>query len=587
MKKQIKIPLIISGGIILCLAVFAGVVYSTVNSAVGSDKILDGVTSCGVDLGGLDKEEAAELLLTAEPQPDTRAVGIESGETKIRFELKNAGITFDTEKTAEDAYNVGREGSLLSKYRVMRALKKNRKIDIDPSFNEDEKSFRGAVMTMFAEQGLEFEKFTAELSEDKAHIVLGDENSEINFEKLLKEVEKEIKEPSDEEKYIEAEFVKSKPVTAKEIYDSIYVETKDATSDTKDGITVLVPETDGISLEMADIEKALSEGGKEFDIPIKREKASVTIKNVQGNFFNDVLGTYTSYFNAGVAGRSYNIALAASKINGTVLNYGEEFSFNNVVGSASASAGFRQATVYTADGMVPGIGGGVCQVSSTLYNAALYADMQITDRRNHSYTVSYVKYGLDATVSYGSLDFKFKNTSKGPIKITASTNGGSITVSILGKKTNNNKVELSSAVLETYPYKSVRKGTTDLEAGKTRRAQSGSQGMKVSVMKTVKDPSGNVIRSESLGIDYYQPMNEIIEVGVNPDGSMPDENAVPADTEPAGVEGNLSAEEEVAAEAEQAQSEQTQSEQTQSEQTPAEETPQPREQSGGSAPEQE
>ena len=550
MKKKILIPLLILAGVIVSVGSYIGVVYSAVNSAISDGKILQGVTSCGVDLGGLDVDEAAEALTALEPQPDTRAQGVEASDTRIRFEIKNAGITFDPQKTAEEAADIGREGTVFSKYSLIKKLKKGEKLDIEPSFNTDAEKFKEAIITMLAEQGVEFSKFKAELSEDTAHIVINEGETEIDFDKLLKEVEKGLHEPDDEEKYITAQFEKSKPVTAKEIYNGIYVETKDATSDTKDGVTTLIPEVDGINLDIKDIEKALKDNKTEFDIPITREKAKVSIKNIQGDFFNDVLGTCTTYFNAGVTGRAYNIALAASKINGTVLNVGEEFSFNEVVGRTTASTGFKQATVYTADGMVPGIGGGICQVSSTLYNAALYADMKITTRQNHSYTVAYVKYGLDATVSYGSLDFKFVNSSKGPIKISASAGGGAVTVSVLGKKTNNNTIELSSAVLGTYPYKTVRKGTRDLPAGQTRRAQSGSQGLKASVTKTVKDASGNVIKTETIGIDYYQPMNEIIEVGVNPDGSMPDENAVPADTLPDNSNGELSAEEAVAAEAE-------------------------------------
>ena len=555
MKKRMKIPVIVLSIAVVCAVIYTISAYSTVHSATKGDKILTGVSSFGVDLGGLTKSEAAEKLSSDKNQPDTKALGVESNDVKIRFEIKNAGITFDPNKTAEDAFNVGREGSVFSKAGIVRKLRKGKTVEIEPEFNYDEEAFRGAVLTMFGEQGLEFAKFKVELSEDKAHIVLNEDNSEIDFKKLFKEVKKEIKENDGEEKYIEAAFVKGKPVKAQEIYDSIYIETKDARADEKDGITILVPEVNGINLDIEDIEKALDGEKTEFDIPIKREKAKVSIKNIQGHFFDDVLGSYTTYFNSWVAGRSYNIALAASKINGTVLNYGEEFSFNDTVGRTTESAGFKQATVYTADGMVPGIGGGICQVSSTLYNAALYANLQITRRQNHSYTVAYVKYGLDATVSYGSLDFKFKNSTKGPIKISAYTSGGSVTVSILGKKTDNNKIEISTNVMETYPFETVRKGTKELETGKTRKAQSGSQGIKVSVMKTTKDASGNVIKNESLGINYYQPMNEIIEVGVNPDGSIPDENAVPADAVPAeappAAEGELSAEEEVAAEAEQ------------------------------------
>lgn len=562
MNKKLKI--LLSVLIVLCVVLIGAfaIMSSAVSGAVTADKIAKGVYLGECRIEGMTVKEAADALSAMEGRPDAKALTLSVRDKEITFEMRNAGFVFNPEKTAEEAYKIGRDGSVFGRYSDIRKLKSKKYKGIKPVFDMSEESFTESLLTILAEQGIEFTPFTVSKGDGKALIKIADSFEEIDFGKLFKAAEKLIYEENPGK--LVAEFRKGEKVTAKSIYDKIYVETKDASSEVRDGITVLIPETDGVKLDIKDIEKALSEGKKEFEIPITAEKAKVSLKSIQGDFFSDVIGAHTTYYNTAVTGRAYNVYLAATKINDVVLNVGEEFSFNHYVGRANAAEGFKTATVYTAEGMVPGVGGGICQVSSTLYNAALYADLDITQRRNHSYTVAYVKNGLDATVSYGSLDFKFKNNTKGPIKISAYTNNGAVTVKIFGKKTNTNKIELVSTALETYPFETVRKGVTDLKPGETRKAQAGSAGVKAAVTKITRDASGNTIKTESLGVDYYIPMNEIIEVGLKEDGTMPEEGEViPAGgeiaeseegSEPmpeANNEGKLTAEEQASRKAEQ------------------------------------
>lgn len=545
MSKTLKITLIALG--VICIAAVVSLISmsSFVKGAVSDDRIASGVSFEECELGGMTAEEATKALSELEKRPDAKALTVSVKGKEITFEIRNAGFVFNPEKTAEAAYSVGREGSLFKKFREIKALGKADYKGVSPSFDGNEESFSESVITLLAEQGIDFSPFTVTREAEKVKVKLSEDFEEIDFEKLYKDAEKEIYE--NEPKTLVAVLRKGEKIKAQDIYDSIYVKTEDAKSEIRDGITVLIPETDGVNLDITHIENALSEGKKEFDIPVTAEKAKVTLRSIQGDFFSDVIGSHTTYFNTGVTGRAYNVYLAATKINDVVLNVGDEFSFNQYVGRANAAEGFRTATVYTAEGMVPGVGGGICQVSSTLYNAALYANLEITQRRNHSYTVAYVKNGLDATVSYGSLDFKFKNNTKGPIKISAYTNGGAITVKIYGKKLDSNKVELVSSTIATYPYETVRKGVTDLKPGETRVAQAGSVGVRASVMKIIRDSSGNTVRTESLGTDYYIPMNEIVEVGLKADGTLPEEGEIiPAEGEIVpGEEGNNPSEEAV------------------------------------------
>ncbi len=525
MKKRVKVLLIVVLGIVALFGIFTGVCALCVHNAASGDAVIDNVAICGVDVGGKTVKEAAKELASQEKMPDSRIMKISLKDKEISFELRNAGISFDINKTVNKAYEIGRKGNV---YKNAWTVLTNKTFNIEPVYTENINSFRQTVLTLFAEQGIEFNKFVYELTDNTAKIKITRNYEEINFEKLFKEAIEGVKE---EKLELKAECVAGKAVTAEEIYNKLSVKTTDARADEKDGITIIIPETDGVSVELEDITKNLYEGKEEFEIPIKREQAKVTVKSIQGDFFSDVLGSFTTYYNQGVTGRAANIALAASKINNTVLNVGDVFSFNDVVGRTTASNGFSMATVYTAEGMKPGIGGGICQVSSTLYNAVLYADLKIVNRQHHSYTVAYVKNGLDATVSYGSVDFKFKNETKGPVKIAAYAGGGAVTVTIYGKKLNNNKITLSSTDLAYYPYETIEKENEALAPGEKKVVQEGSDGVKASVMKTVTDEKGNIIKQESLGVNYYQPMNKIVETGKplpeEPSAEIPSDIAPP------------------------------------------------------------
>lgn len=152
--------------------------------------------------------------------------------------------------------------------------------------------------------------------------------------------------------------------------------------------------------------------------------------------YGTVLGTYTTSYSTKQTNRCTNIRLSATAINGTVLSPGETFSFNTVVGQRTTARGYKEAHVFLDGQVTEGVGGGICQVSSTLFNAAMLADMQIMTRVNHGLPVSYVPAGRDATVSWGGPEFKFKNPYAYPVKITAGYDSvkGTITLSILGPK---------------------------------------------------------------------------------------------------------------------------------------------------------
>ena len=266
-----------------------------------------------------------------------------------------------------------------------------------------------------------------------------------------------------------------------------------------------------ISLDEA--QNLLDEEKNEYVIPLKYIEPEIQVKDLGNDIFAHTLGSFSSKYQESNVNRSTNVKLASNKINSVILLPGEEFSYNKVVGKRTFENGFREASIYTSNGVTNGLGGGICQVSSTLYNAVLRANLEIVERRNHSYAVSYVPLGTDATVSYGSIDFRFKNNRKYPIKIIASSINGVCSVSITGIKEDiEYEVELTPKKLQTIPFQTKYIDDNTLPLGTQKQTQYGDNGYKYETYKTLK-LNGNVVSSELLSYDNYRPLNRIVRRG--------------------------------------------------------------------------
>jgi hypothetical protein len=201
-------------------------------------------------------------------------------------------------------------------------------------------------------------------------------------------------------------------------------------------------------------------------------------------------------------------------INGKILLPGEVFSFNDTVGPRSEDGGYKTAHTYVAGKVIDGIGGGICQVSSTLYNAVLNADLEVVERRNHMFTVGYVPYGQDATVSYGTTDFRFKNSTSWPIKLNATvTKNNYIIFTFLGTNENpDKKVIMTQKIIKNIPFEIKYIDDPTLPAGKTIVKQEGKQGLIVETYKTIKDGT-KVISQTKIHTSKYSPLTEEVRRG--------------------------------------------------------------------------
>ena len=298
----------------------------------------------------------------------------------------------------------------------------------------------------------------------------------------------------------------------KTIYKTLSKEGKNATLD-KNNDYKIVAEQYGAKYDLDDSISAFNKAkeGKEFEVKAKAIVPSITKEDLEKNLFKDVLGEYTTTVN-GSSVRKNNVRLAGEKCN-VILLPGEEFSYNQTVGKRTKENGFGEAGAYLNGETVQEVGGGVCQTSSTLYNAVVLANLEVTERTNHTYISSYVPIGRDATVSWGGPDFKFKNNRDYPIKIEASYAGGKLTCKIIGTDVDGSYVKFTSERTGDVAYNTKYENDATIPEGQQVTKQAGSNGGKAVSYRLVYDKDGKLISKKNEANSYYKGHEAIIAVG--------------------------------------------------------------------------
>ncbi|HBQ86976.1 MAG TPA: hypothetical protein DD811_10950, partial [Syntrophomonas sp.] len=222
------------------------------------------------------------------------------------------------------------------------------------------------------------------------------------------------------------------------------------------------------------------------------------------------LAQFSTWYNAGEVDRSHNLAKAAAKINTSVVLPGQIFAFNRTVGQRLVETGYRDAMVIVNGKFEPGLGGGICQVSSTLYNTCLLAGLKIVERHNHALAVSYVPLGRDATVSYGVQDFRFQNNTASPVYIRSIAGGGKLSITIYGNLDYKQKIGVSHVVDKVINFTTVHKTDAALPPGTQKVDHKGIPGYVVRSFRTYYDDNGKAIKTEQLARDSYMPLNQTI-----------------------------------------------------------------------------
>ena len=320
---------------------------------------------------------------------------------------------------------------------------------------------------------------------------------------------------------------------------------KDATlSINGDNISV-EPEVDGLTINEEELDSKLKEAidgiiNCEETVSIEPEitKADVTAEDLSK--ITGVMGSFSTSYGTSSEGRSSNIELATRKINGTIIMPGETFSFNDVVGPRTEEEGFKEAGTYVGNKVEPGIGGGICQVSTTLYRAVMRANIRSTERTNHSMAVGYAAPGLDATVAYGYLDYKFTNTYDFPIYIQGITGGKVVTYNVYGDPSalNGKTYDMASDILETLPPETKVVEDNTLDEGTEVNEGGGMTGYKT-IAYQITYENGVEVEREIVSRDTYAKVDVVVKKGTKP--LAPVEQTTPPEDGSAAVPGESAA----------------------------------------------
>lgn len=514
-SKKIHILLILFF-IFIFLFVFS-VIFSILN--MYNNNILYGVSINGIDMSDLSKEEAKELLtqITEKKTSSSISVNCVSEEsTNIEYtsiiNLLPLNIEYDISEAIERAYNIGRDGNIFqNNYNILKTLITKQNIDINFSLNEN--NLEQAAEKISSELPNKLIDSSYYIEENNLIILKGSEGNTINEDDLTKSIYSIINDFSLNEFSIEISLKKSSPdpINVEKIHDEIYKEAKNAYYENYP--FKVYQEINGIDFDIDTAKNILTEEKDEYTIPLIITIPDITVNNLNIDIFPDLIASFSTKYDAKNENRSTNLSLAASKINETIISPGEEFSYNSTVGERTISSGYKNAKIYSNGQVVDGIGGGICQISSTLYNAVMFANLEVTERHCHQFITSYVDAGRDATVVYGVKDFKFINNRSYPIKIVALASDGIVKISIYGiKETTEYDVSFDTETLSTIPYSIEYEYDSNLSNHSESIKQLGANGAVVNTYKVIK-LNGAIVSRTLISQDIYNALSRVIVKG--------------------------------------------------------------------------
>ncbi len=499
----------------ITLVIVSAIIGYTAYKTLSQIHIYQGVYVEDIYVGGENKEEAIKKVKKMyNSSLDDKAFNIIAKRESEKITYKEIDAGYNYGKAIAQAYNVGREGNVIQRLISISKAKRNRVI-IPLQIDINDNKLKNKINILANEIYIPVKEHQKEIKDNQLILSMGASGEALNIEKSKNKVWQELQKKDIENIVLIVEEIKPKALDIDRIYKDIYTEPIDASYEIKDFRIHISPHVIGVKFDKEKAKEILqnSQNDQEISIPLIVTEPAISTEVIETELFKDKLSSYKTNFNAGYIERSHNIALAASKINNTVLAPGDEFYFNEIVGERTLESGFQNAHVYFGDEIIDGVGGGICQVSTTLYNAVLYSDLQVLRRSNHSMTVGYVPFGQDAAVAYDVLDFGFANNSSNPIIIKSIVGIGNITFEIYGIEDNNEKsVEIENIILQTIPFPIEYMDDHEMEKGETKVKQNGGNGYTVDTYKIIKK-DGKIVSRQLISKSRYKPIKEKVLVG--------------------------------------------------------------------------
>ena len=530
-QKKSHVLTVIIATLLALIALAAGGLIWAGFTASGSDRIFPNVTVAGQDVGGLTISEASQQLASAGigGSNNKRLIVNLPLSVRINIDTSTACTCISSDDISASAFSYGRESGFMVNafhYLLIPHLSLIRSsFDSGVYINED--YVRGIISEAIKQLNADFQKNSCVITEKEIKIIKGSSDILVTEAAVYAVVHEALIKQDFSQIDYEPVSTGTDSADLQKIYDTVSVAPADAAYDTK--AHEITREVVGISFDLDAAKKALkgAKYGEIITIPKILKVPSVTYEQLSKIYFVDVLSELTTNL-AQIANRNNNVKLAVKSINGTVINPGEIFNYNTVLGERTSARGYLEASAYRGGEVVQEIGGGICQVSSMVYYCSLYANLEIVSRTNHRWIPSYITPGLDATVSWGGPDFIFKNSTDYPIRIDATidmdaTYPANLTVKFVGTNSSKRNVKMEYYTTDIIPLSTNYEEDSAVEPGGYNVKTTGWDGCVVETYRSVYAADGSLLSRTFESRNIYSPMNRVVLV---PPGVL-DENGEP------------------------------------------------------------
>ena len=459
-------------GVIYAIAIFVVIVLLV--TTLSYDRVYDGVYLNQTDVSGMTREELVDLLeaQTTGSESDAMIDFSYNGEKIGSLAVKDLKVNYEVEAIADALYNPGHEGTMFERLsEILTLSNKKLYVDVFATTGEnalahyDETSLHLKVNEIASVVASDTIQHNITQLDGSLRIIAGRAGVTVDKEILRQKILDAAGGMQGNTQIELSQFssvVKPDAFDVQKIYDTYNVPAQNAkyvrSGTVTNGTVSIKPESNGQSVAIADLVRISqtieTSPDKVYSVEVTPVAPTVLASDLAEPVFTETLGSKTTSFSSSSSARKTNITLATKTVNGEtgyILLPGETFSFNDFVGDTTVDKGYAVGIGYEDGEQVETAGGGVCQVTSTLYNAAINAGIEITERFCHSMPVSYVPRGLDAAVSYGAKNLKITNNLAVPIKIVGTTTNSSVTFKIMGVNQNKGvKYTYSVSLLREY-----------------------------------------------------------------------------------------------------------------------------------------
>ncbi len=499
-KKPIPVALIAGIAAAALLAVAAGGWFGLCAWVQDNGQLLPGAVAVDdrgetvADLGKLTREDALAVVSREMDQRlDTRRLTLLYGDGQ-RLELTGELLACSPE-AAVDVGFAAKQSAPFWKLAALWLGLAQEPTDLSLSAAaftpEGEEQVRRMIQIIASELYVPPVDFTYELGEESVSVTPGTDGQELDADALLAQVEEALAQGKSELQ-VEPQVLPGAELSGQVLHELVHVEPKAPGVDEAGNLT---PAVIGLSVNAEEAQAILDAAAPGETVTIPLEYTPPGTNPDESMFYKDLLASVTTNMD-GVANRSFNVNRAAESCNGKVIQPGEVFSYIDTIGDPSARNGYKTSTGYQNGETVAMDGGGVCQVSSSLYYCAVYSNLEIVKRACHAFSTGYIANGLDATIFYPSLDFKFRNSTGFPIKIVAYCEGGAwgkLTVQFYGSNPEGIYVETQRYTLSSTPWTTVYEPDETIERGTTKVDVTPYTGYEVDVYRCVYDADGNLL----------------------------------------------------------------------------------------------